>query len=327
MKENTKKKSRFWHNKKVLITGGTGFIGSFVTEILLNLGAKVTVTSLTGNLERVSHLKKDIKSIKIDLTQFSNAYKVTKKQEVVLNLASKVAGIQYNINHPAIMFSDNVQIVKNMLASSLKNNVERFLITSSACVYPRHCTIPTPEEEGFLDDPEPTNLGYGWGKRVAELLGRFYSMEYGMKIAIIRPYNAYGPRDDFDPKTSHVIAGLIKRVFDGESPLFVWGSGKQTRSFLYVEDFARGLIETVEKYPTADPVNIGSDEEISIADLAKLIIKISGKDVKIKFDRSKPDGQPRRCCDTTKAYKKFGFKTKISLAEGLERTIQWYKQR
>lgn len=321
------KKNNFWYNKKVLVTGGTGFIGSKVSEMLLKLGARVTAIGLTGNKKLVSTIKKDIRIVKSDLTQFENALKVTKNQEIVLNLASRVAGIQFNINHPATMFSDNVQIVKNMLEASLRNNIERFLITSSACVYPRYCTIPTPEEEGFVDNPEPTNLGYGWGKRVAELLGAFYSMEYGMKIAIARPYNAYGPQDDFNPKTSHVIAGLIKRVFDGESPLLVWGSGKQTRSFLYVDDFARGLIEIVQKYPNSDPVNIGSDEEINIADLAKLIIRLSGKKIKIIYDRTKPDGQPRRCCDTTKAYQKFGFKAEVSLLEGLEKTILWYKQR
>lgn len=322
-----KKNNDFWKNKKVLVTGGTGFVGSFVAEMLHKLGAKVTVTTLSNKLENISAIKRDIKIIQADLTQFSNADRVTKNQEIVLNLASKVAGIQYNINHPATMFSDNVQIVKNMIEASRKNNIERFLITSSACVYPRHCSIPTTEKEGFIDDPEPTNLGYGWGKRVSELLGRFYSMQYKMKIAIARPYNAYGPRDDFDPKTSHVIPGLIRRVFEGESPLIVWGSGKQTRSFLYVEDFARGLIEIIEKYPEADPVNIGADDEITIADLAKFIVKLSGKNIKIKFDRTKPDGQPRRKCDTSKALQKFGFKAKISLEEGLEKTILWYKQR
>lgn len=321
------KQNSFWRDKKVLVTGGTGFIGSFVAELLLQLGSKVTVTTLSGNLNNISKIKKDIKIIKADLTQLPDAVKVTKKQEIVLNLASNVAGIQYNINHPVDMFSDGIQITKNMLEASKKNDVERFLITSSACVYPRYCKIPTPETEGFIDDPEPTNLGYGWGKRVAELFGRFYNMQYGTKIAIARPYNTYGPRDDFNPQTSHVIPGLIKRVFDDESPLIVWGNGKQTRSFLYAEDFARGLIETTEKYCVADPVNIGSDEEITIGDLAKMIIKISGKNTKIKFDKTKPGGQPRRKCDTTKAYKKFGFKAKITLEAGIERTISWYKQR
>lgn len=320
------KNDRFWQGKNVLVTGGSGFIGSYVSQILLNKGSNVTVTTLSGNTNAISDIKKDLKIIKTDLTQFDNALNVTKNQNVVLNLASKVAGIQYNIDHPATMFTDNIQIIKNVLEASRQNGVERFLVVSSACVYPRHCTIPTPETEGFLLDPEPTNLGYGWGKRVAELLGKFYATEYGMRIAIARPYNAYGPKDDFDPQTSHVIPGLIQRVFAQESPLIVWGSGKQTRSFLYAEDFARGLIETSEKYAEADPVNIGSNEEITIADLARLIVKLSGKDINIQFDPLKPDGQPRRKCDTAKAYKNFGFKTKVSLAEGLEKTILWYKQ-
>lgn len=317
---------RFWQNKKVLVTGGAGFIGSFTTEQLLERGAKVSVITKSGNIRNIQQIKNKIKVIRADLVNPRNALMATKNMDVILHLASRVAGIEYNINHPATMFGDNVVMTKNILEAAVKNKVKRALVTSSACVYPRHCKIPTPETEGFKEDPEPTNLGYGWAKRVSELLGRFYAQEHGLKVAIVRPYNAYGPRDDFDPKTSHVIPALIKRVFDGESPLVVWGSGKQSRSFLYVEDFARGLIETAEKYPEADPINIGSDEEITIADLAKLIIKLSGKKIKIKFDRSKPDGQPRRKCDTKKAKQKINYKAKFSLEEGLKKTIKWYKQ-
>lgn len=317
--------SNFWKNRKVLVTGGTGFIGSFVCEILLKRGAVVTATSRSGHLSNVEKIKNEIEIIKTDLTSLSNALRVTKNKEVVINLASRVAGIQFNVNHPATMFMDNIQIAKNLLESSLKNDAERFLVVSSACVYPRYCTIPTPEGEGFRDDPEPTNLGYGWAKRVMELMGRFYEMEYGMKVGIARPYNAYGPRDDFNPMTSHVIPGIIKRVLDGEDPLRVWGSGNQSRSFLYVEDFARGLIEVVEKYPKADPINIGTHEEVTIGDLAKLIIKISGKKTEIKFDTSKPDGQPRRNCDTRKAKQLIGFEAKIRLRDGLRKTVDWYR--
>lgn len=318
--------SDFWKGKKVLVTGGSGFIGSFLAEQLLDLGASVTITHKSSDLSNVSKIKSEIEIIKSDLLDPNRAIKVTKNKDVVFNLASKVAGIQFNINHPATMFMDNIQIAKNLMESSLKNKVERFLVVSSACVYPRHCSIPTPETEGFLDDPEPTNLGYGWAKRVGELMGRFYQKEYGMKIGIARPYNAYGPRDDFNPQTSHVIPGIIKRVFENENPLRVWGSGKQTRSFLYVEDFAKGLIEVIEKYPKADPVNIGTEEEITIGDLAKLIIALSGKSTKIEFDTSKPDGQPRRNCDTKKAKKLVGFEAKVKLEEGLKQTIDWYRE-
>lgn len=190
------------------------------------------------------------------------------------------------------------------------------------------CTIPTPETEGFKDDPEPANFGYGWSKRVAEVQAKSYSQEYGMKIAIVRPYNMYGPRDHFDPNVSHVIPALIKRVFDGENPLTVWGDGEQTRSFLYVTDSARGILLATEKYPTADPINLGTDEEVKIKDLINLIIELSRTEPKptIFFDTKKPAGQPRRNSDNRKAREKIGFDANVSLREGIERTINWYKE-
>lgn len=318
--------SNFWKGKKVLVTGGAGFIGLHVCQLLLKKGARVSITVYPNDSTYIGDIKKNIKIIKADLTKYEHALSATKNQEIVFNLASKVAGIQFNIDHPASMFSDNVQIAKNMMEAAVKTKVERFLVVSSACVYPRFCTIPTPEKEGFLNDPEPTNLGYGWSKRVAELLGRFYAQEYGIKVAIARPYNAYGPGDNFNPQTSHVIPGLIKRVFEGENPLRVWGSGKQSRSFLYVEDFARGLVEITEKYVKCDPVNIGTDEEITIGKLAEMIAKLANKKIKIEFDKTKPDGQPRRNCYTGKAKRLFGFKAEVSLEEGLKKTILWYKQ-
>ncbi len=315
----------FWHRKRVLVTGGTGFIGSYVAEILLKKGSDVSVTTLDDNFENISGFKKDLKILRANLTDFKDAKRVTKSKDVVLNLASKVAGIQYNVNHPVEMFEDNISIAKNVISAAYQNNVGRLLIVSSACVYSSDSRVPNIEQEGFLGDPESTNLGYGWAKRVSELLGRFYFQEYGFKIAIARPFNAYGPRDNFDPRFSHVIPGIIKRVFDGENPLIVWGSGKQTRSFIYAEDFAKGLLRTVEKYCVSDPVNIGSSEEITIKDLAYLIARLSGKKLKIKFDRRKPDGQPRRMGSVKKAKTKLGFESKTSLKEGLERTIEWYK--
>lgn len=321
--------NNFWRGKKVLVTGGAGFIGSHLVENLVKRGAKVTVLDnlQSGKEANLSLVKKEIKIIKGNCQDSLDSQKACRKQEIVMNLAARVGGIGYNKNHQATMFRDNLLIATNMIEAARKTNVERYLVISSACVYPRSCSVPTPEAEGFLDEPEITNAGYGWAKRMAELSGKYYAEEFGMKVGIARPYNCYGPRDHFDPNTSHVIPALIKRVFDGENPLVVWGSGKQTRAFLYVDDFAEGLILTIEKYPMADPVNIGADEEITIKELVNKIIGISGVKTKIFFDTSKPDGSPRRNSDNRKAKKKLGFRAKIQLEEGLRRTIAWYKSK
>lgn len=320
--------SNFFRNKKIVVTGGAGFIGSHLVEMLVAEGAEVTVPvhNKQSNLNFLDNVKDKIHIVYGDLNDIKNCLAVTKDKDIVMHLAARVGGVEYNMKHSGSIFRENLTIFMNILEASRLNNVKRFLTVSSACVYPRFCTIPTPEEEGFKDTPEQTNEGYGWAKRMEEFLSQAYAKEYGMKIAIARPYNAYGPRDNFDPCSSHVIPALIKRVFDGENPLVVWGSGKQTRAFLYVEDFCRGLLTIIEKYPQADPVNIGANNEVSIQQLIELIVEISGKKVKIQFDTSKPEGQPRRNCDTKKAEKVLGFKAHVSLKEGLQKTIEWYKQ-
>ncbi len=318
----------FWQKKKVLITGGTGFIGSHVVEKLVERGARVTVLDnlQNGKIKNISYLKKTVRFIKGNCADSKVALSACKNQEVVMNLAARVGGIEYNRTHHATMLRDNLTIVTTMIESARLAHVERFLAISSACVYPRECMVPTPETEGFISEPEPTNGGYGWAKRMAEILGKYYAEEFDMHVAIVRPYNCYGPRDHFDPQTSHVIPALIKRVFDGEDPLTVWGSGKQTRAFLYVEDLAYGMIEAIERYPVPDPVNLGTDEEVTIKELVEMIVKISGKKPKIKFDASKPDGSPRRNSDNSKAKEKIGFIAKTKLYDGLIKTIHWYKQ-
>lgn len=317
----------FWIKRKVLVAGGVGFIGSHLVEILVGNGADVTVVDNleNGNLKNVQKVKTKIKVIKKDLKNLAAAREACRNQEIVMNLAAKVGGIEFNKKHLGTMFRENVLINTNVLEAARLENIERFLVVSSACVYPRFCTIPTPEEDGFKDVPEPTNEGYGWAKRMAEVQGRLYAEEFGMKIGIVRPYNCYGPRDHFDPEKSHVIPALIKRIFDGEDPLVVWGDGEQSRAFLFVEDFARGLMKAIEKYPVPDPVNIGTDEEIKIKDLITLFLKISGKKPKVFFDAEKPAGQPRRNCDTRKAKEKIGFQAKVNLEEGLKKTIDWYR--
>jgi len=318
----------FWKGKKVLVTGGAGFIGSHVVEKLVERGAIVSVIDnlANGTLDNLENVKNQIIFIKGDCTVLEDAEKVCEGQDIVMNLAAKVGGIEYNKTHQATMFRDNLPIETTMIEAARRAGVRRFLVISSACVYSHECSIPTPESEGFLDEPEPTNGGYGWAKRMGEKIGEYYAEEFGMEVGIVRPYNCYGPRDHFEPDKSHVIPALIKRVFDGENPVKVWGSGNQTRAFLYVDDLAEGMILAIQKYPMPDPLNLGTDEEISIKDLINKIIKISGINVKVEFDTSKPDGSPRRNSDNKKAIEKIGFRPTVKLDEGLKKTITWYKE-
>lgn len=319
----------YWKGKRVFVSGGAGFIGSYLTERLVKSEARVTVVGKERE-EAVRFIDVSDDSIDyhtLDLLEPSKKLvRLLAGQEVVFHLAARVAGIGFNSKHPATMLRDNLAMTLSVLEASRLVEVPRFQFVSSACVYPRFCTVPTPETEGFLDEPEPTNYGYGWAKRMGEVLTKTFADEHGLEVSIVRPYNGYGPRDNFDPETSHVIPALIRRVVGGEDPVVVWGDGTPTRSFLYVEDFARGLMEAVERYPVADPVNIGSDEEVSIKDLVELVLELSGSNAKVAFDTSKPNGQPRRKCDTRKARKKIGFQSRVSLRAGLARTIQWYRE-
>ncbi|MFH2061852.1 MAG: NAD-dependent epimerase/dehydratase family protein [Candidatus Beckwithbacteria bacterium] len=316
----------FYQNKKVLVTGGTGFIGSHLVEELVNQKAKVTVASLQlpSQARFINHLK-SVNIIKADLKETKDALRVVNHQDYVFHLAAQVAGIQYNNTHPATLFYNNVLPAINLIEAAKQKNIKRTLIVSSACVYSRHCSIPTPESEGFNKEPEPTNYGYGWSKRFSEILAKVYHQEFGLKVGVIRPYNVYGPRDNFGPD-SHVIPALIKRIQAGENPVTVWGDGSPTRSFIYVTDVVRGMMLALEKYPKPDPINLGTTEEISIKNLVKLIIKLSNKDCKIKFDSKKPNGQPRRNCDNRKAKKLLKFEAKIKLKQGLPKVIKYYCQ-
>jgi len=319
----------FWLDKRVVVTGGAGFIGSHLVERLVALGARVTVPLQSAETpqDNLAGVRDRITLVVADLGRFEDCARVLAGHHIVMNLAARVGGVQYNIDHPASMFRDNLTIFMNVIEAARLSAVERFLVVSSACVYPRECSVPTPEEEGFDGIPEPTNEGYGWAKRMEEFLGQAYARQHGLSVAIARPYNAYGPRDNFDPTSSHVVPALIRRVCAGENPLRVWGTGDQTRTFLYVSDFVEGLIATAERYPQADPVNLGSTEEVSIRELTGLIVELSGTDVTVEFDATRPAGQPRRTCDTRKAERVVGFRAEVGLREGLARTIDWYRTR
>ncbi len=319
----------FWRGKKVLVTGGAGFVGSHLVEELLRREpwADVTVAdSFTrGRRKNLDAVLDKINLVKIDFMTLANARKACGGQDIVINLAAHVRGVGYNTAHHGTMFRDNMLMSAHILEAARLAKVERFVVVSSACIYPLNPTIPTPESEGARGEPDDASRGYGWAKRMGEFMARSYSKEFGMKIAIARPYNAYGPRDYFKGD-SHVISALIARVLGGEDPVRVWGDGSATRSFLYVDDFTRGLLDLCERHCECDPVNIGSDEEVTIKRLAQMIVKLSGSKARLLFDSAKPSGQPRRLGDTRKAKALMKFRTKVSLKEGLKRTIRWYRE-
>lgn len=302
-------------------------MGSHLCEALLENGAKVSSTlSLRKEGKNFLAENSDIEFYPLDLRESGALDSLIKEFDFVFHLAAVIGGIEFNIRHPARIFRDNMQMNLSILESCRKNPPEKILLLSSACVYPRYCSLPTPEEEGFKDRPEPTNEGYGWSKRMLEYAGQAYAEEFNLNLCVARPYNAYGPRDNFNPNESHVIPSLISRIYQGEEPLEVWGDGKQSRSFIHVTDVVKGLLLLMEKKNDPAPVNLGSCEEIQIRDLVQMILKISGKKNSIRYNPEKPTGQPRRLCDTQRAQQELGFQAQTPLREGLQKTIQWYEK-
>jgi len=317
-----------WEGKNVLVTGGAGFIGSHLVETLIDLGSNVSITVLgkeDGNLF-LSHVLDKINIIEGDLTKPESCLEATKNIDRVFHLAGLVRGVGYNASHPAELLTSNVLMNIQMLEAARKNDVNKYLFMSSACGYPLEAPVPLEETYFFEGEPEPTNGTYGHAKRIGEIQASAYKEEYGMKIAIARPFNAYGPRDNFDPKESHVIPALIKKSLERIDPFLIWGDGKATRAFIYVSDIVKGLLLLLEKYAVCDPLNLGTDEEISVKDLAFLILNLSGYlDAKVEFQSDKPAGQPRRSASIKKAKEKIGFVAKVKLENGILETIKWYK--
>jgi GDP-L-fucose synthase len=318
----------YWSGRKVCVTGGAGFIGSYLTELVVEEGAEVTVADslARGTVQRIESVKDQVRLVQSDLGTPEGADAATRGQEIVLNLAAKVTGIEYNRFHQRDMFNTNMRIASAVTDAATRNGVERFLVVSTACIYPADAAVPTPESEGFERFPESTNEGYGWAKRLAERLGVFAQEESGMSVAICRPFNAYGPRDHWDDASSHVIPALIKRVMDGENPVVVWGSGNQTRAFLHARDAALGMKLITEKAATADPINIGHAEDVSIRRLAEIILEVTGAHTTLQFDTSKPDGYPKRASDTTRLLEVTGWLPGISVDEGIREMVAEYQE-
>lgn len=316
----------FYENKNVLVTGAGGFIGSHLVDELIE--KKVNVYALIKDIDsptkNIDHIKNKINILYSDMGSIEECLRITKNIDIVMNLAAKFGGIHYNTKRPGSLLTANIIPFSNILEASRINNVGRFLTVSSACVYPKECTIPIHESEAFNGLPEEENKGYGWAKRFQEIASINYHQEYGMKIAITRLYNVYGPRSNFDPQFSNVIPGLIKRMDENENPFMIWGGGQQTRSFMYVKDVCKAFLEITEKKSDADPINLGSDEEVKIIDLIKYIADIMNKKPEYKIDQNKPTGHMRRIADVSKAKTTIDYSKMMPLKTGLEKTIEWY---
>jgi len=308
----------FWEDKKILVTGGAGFLGSFIVEKLIN-ERKVNPKSI-----RVP------RSREVDLRKWENCVKAVEGIDVVIHLAAKVGGIGFNKQNPATLFYDNAVMGVQMMEAARQEGVQKFVALGTICAYPKFTPVPFKEEALWNGYPEETNAPYGIAKKTLLVQAQAYRAQYGFNAIYLLPVNLYGPRDNFDPESSHVIPALIKKMVDaklaGEDEVVVWGTGKASREFLYVEDAAEGILLATEKYDKPDPVNLGVGKEITIRDLVFLIAKLTGFTGKIEWDTTKPDGQPRRCLDTSKARREFGFFAQTDFEVGLKKTIDWYLQ-
>lgn len=302
-------------NKRILVTGGSGFLGSFVVKRLKKIGCRniFIPRSKDYDLVRMNCVEKVYKDARAD---------------IVIHLAAKVGGIGANRENPGKFFYDNLMMGAQMMEVGRRVGIEKFVAIGTICCYPKFTPVSFKEENLWDGYPEETNAPYGLAKKMLLVQSQAYRQQYGFNSIFLLPVNLYGPGDNFDPVSSHVIPALIKKCIDaksqGNSKITVWGTGKATREFLYVKDAAEGIVLATQIYSKSEPVNLGSGFEITIEELARMIVRLTGFKGKIFWDKSKPDGQPRRCLDVSRAKKEFEFTAKTSLEEGLKKTIEWY---
>ena len=307
----------FWLQKRVLVTGGSGFVGSFVVDKLKALGVQEIIAP---------------RKAEFDLRERDEVQELLaeNKPDLIIHLAATVGGIGANRLHPAEFFYDNLMMGIQLLHESWKANVEKVVIIGTVCAYPKFASVPFKEDEIWNGYPEETNAPYGLAKKMLLVQSEAYRQQYNYNSIFLLPTNLYGPRDNFDPASSHVIPALIRKCHEakerGDHYVEVWGDGSPTREFLYVDDAVEGILLASERYNSSSPVNLGSSFEISIKDLVKTIAKLVGFEGEIRFDTSKPNGQPRRKLDVSKAKREFGFESKTTFEEGLKKTIEWYRE-
>jgi GDP-L-fucose synthase len=304
-------------DKRITVTGGKGFLGQHLIRKLADYNCRsIDIVDLPQyNL--------------IDQSDIRRMFDDT-KPDIIIHLAAKVGGIGFNQEKPAELFYDNLIMGTQLIHEAYLHKIEKFVALGTICAYPKFTPVPFKEEDLWNGYPEETNAPYGLAKKMMLVQSQSYRQQYGFNSIFLLPVNLYGPGDNFDPRSSHVIPALIKKCFDAMDnhmdSLEVWGTGRATREFFYVEDAARAICMATDLYEKSEPVNIGAGYEISIGELTELIARLAGFTGKIVWDASKPDGQPRRQLDTSKALKEFGFKANTDLTTGLQKTIEWYRE-
>jgi GDP-L-fucose synthase len=306
----------FWSSKRILVTGGAGFLGSVVVEKLHERGCKDIFVPRSKDYDLV------------EMEAVRRVYKDA-QPDIVIHLAARVGGIGASRANPGKFFYDNLMMGAQLMEVGRQVGIEKFVGVATICSYPKFTPVPFKEEDLWNGYPEETNAPYGLAKKMLLVQSQAYRRQYEFNSAVLFPVNLYGPRDNFDLETSHVIPALIRKCLEakrqGRDHITIWGTGTPTREFLYVEDAAEGILLATERYNKSEPVNLGAGFEIAIKELVELIVKLTGFTGQIVWDAEKPDGQPRRMLDTAKAQKEFGFTPATGFEEGLRKTIEWYR--
>ena len=304
-----------WKSSSILVTGGTGFLGSRIVSLLKNRGINNII---------ISHSNEN------DLRLKESCSDITKNIDIVFHVAAKVGGIGFNQEKPAELFYDNLMMGTNLMEEARKNGVKKFIALGTICSYPKFTPLPFAEDNIWNGYPEETNAPYGLAKKMLLVQSQAYFQQYNFNSIVVFPTNLYGPKDNFSEDSSHVIPALIKKVLDAKNTdkkkITLWGDGSPSRDFLYVDDATEGIILAGEKYNNHEPINLGTSEEVTIKDLIQKIQKIMNTDLEVEWELEKPNGQPRRAVSFEKAKNEINFSPKINLEEGLRRTIDWYQQ-